>query len=173
MPTVVPLSDSRASRSSAVMTSAAPASASRRSAIGVAPACVAAPCRISRRSCGAAIAVTTPIGSPCVEHRSLLDVQLDERMHGRGIEPRLGDPRRIEARRRRASASETPSRSRIASSASGPSAPTSARLPMHPVPKRGSSPATAITSRLPARREARVAQQRTASIAPSTPTTPS
>ena len=77
------------------MTSAAPASASRRSAIGVAPACVAAPRRISRRSCGAAIAVTTPIGSPMrLEHRGLLDVQLDERVHGRRIEPRLGDPAR-------------------------------------------------------------------------------
>ena len=34
--------------------------------IGVAPACVAAPSKTSRKSCGAAIASTTPIGSPCV-----------------------------------------------------------------------------------------------------------
>ncbi len=46
-----------------------------------------------------------------------------------------------------------------------------ARLPMHPVPNRGSSPANAITSI--ARDSPRSRSAATASIAPSTPTTPS
>jgi hypothetical protein len=64
VPTVVPLGDDLASRSSSTIASAAPASASRRRRIGVAPEWVAAPRSVTRRSCGAAIASTTPIASP-------------------------------------------------------------------------------------------------------------
>ena len=98
VPTVVPLGDARAIRSSAIIASAAPASASRRRRIGVAPACVAAPRSVSRKSCGAAIAVTTPIGSPPPRARALLDVQLDERVDAGGVDPRVGQPVGVEAR---------------------------------------------------------------------------
>ena len=96
------------------MHSAAPASASRRSAIGTVPAWPAMPVELRREPRGAAIAVTTPTGRfCCFQHRPLLDVQFDigkqfaarprRRTDMIGIEPELlPSPRASTCRRGRA-----------------------------------------------------------------------
>ena len=62
--------------SMAAMHSAAPASASRRSAIGTVPACPAMPVRLTARRVAPAIAVTTPTARFfLLQHRPLLDMQ--------------------------------------------------------------------------------------------------
>ena len=64
MPTVSSAPLPRASRSTASTTSAAATSGSWRSGISTAPAWPPAPESSTRRVAGAAIAVTTPIGTP-------------------------------------------------------------------------------------------------------------
>ena len=66
----------RQNSSIATMHSAAPASASRRSAIGTVPAWPAMPVSAASRV-APAIAVTTPTGRFSFQHRTLLDVQFD------------------------------------------------------------------------------------------------
>jgi hypothetical protein len=64
--------------STATMHSAAPASASRRSAIGTVPAWPAMPERFAASRVAPDIAVTTPTGRfCCFQHRPLLDMQFD------------------------------------------------------------------------------------------------
>ena len=73
---------------------AAPASASRRSSIGVEPACAAWPVHVTRQRSTPNVPRTTPSGRPSLEHRALLDVQLQVR--GRVLELRSCVERPVE-----------------------------------------------------------------------------
>ena len=74
---------------------------------------------------------------------------------------------------RSAEAIDTPSRSTSRSRSARVSSPAAAREPTQPVPKRGSSPAQAMTSMLRRGEKPAARSDSTASIAPSTPSTPS
>ena len=140
----------RASASIASTTSAAAARASCRRSIGVVPAWLAAPHELDVDGLAAGDAGDhAELLAGRVEHRPLLDVQLDEgsdrvavpagrRSSGAGVAAGVGRRSRDGRRRRR----------RAAASSSSPTSPTSARLPTMPsVPRAPSSLANATTTR--------------------------
>ena len=137
LPTVATSAGTRAaSRSTAPIHSAAPASASRRKCIGVVPAWLALPLNVHVEPALSGDGVTTPSGrfracrAPVPARCETPDSRALGLRHAAsptaaGFRPNA----------RIASATDTPSASRIASSASS-RVPTSARLPMNGTPKR-------------------------------------
>jgi hypothetical protein len=155
------------------MHSAAPASASRRSAIGTVPAWPAMPVRFAASRVAPDIAVTTPTGRfCCFQHRPLLDMQFDIGMQSRRDAP----PRRYvrvepELHHRLAHGEAVRGRARRARSRSN--VPATARLPSRVEAKRTPSssakPTTSIANGNRTPRRFRSATQAIAVITPSGP----
>ena len=156
------------------MHSAAPASASRRSAIGTVPAWPAMPVRFAASRVAPDIAVTTPTGRfCCFQHRPLLDVQFDIGMQFAARPRRRADMIGIEAELHHAPrAWMMPSRSRASSTLSS-KVPATARLPSSVEAKRTPSssakPTTSIANGSRTPRRFRSATQAIAVITPSGP----
>ena len=140
--------------------------------IGVAPAWAARPLNTAARRSTPTVPSTTAAGSSRLEHRALLDVQLEVGARALQLRARLVHLREVDVVAATTSSSRSPSRSLRSRTSSTSSVPAHADEPNRLRPKRAPSSSAQSTKRSPTGRSSS-AWARSASSAPKIPSAPS